>query len=31
MIATMMLPLIVLRLPQYLMFREFGWLDSYCR
>ena len=29
MIGTMMLPLIVLRLPQYLLFREFGWLDSY--
>ena len=29
MIATMMLPLIVLRLPQYLVFREIGWLDSY--
>lgn len=29
MVATMMLPLIVLRLPQYLMFREVGWLDTY--
>ena len=29
MIATMMLPLIVLRLPQYLVFRELGWLDTY--
>jgi oligogalacturonide transport system permease protein len=29
MIGTMMLPLIVLRLPQYLMFREVGMLDSY--
>jgi oligogalacturonide transport system permease protein len=29
MIGTMMLPLIVLRLPQYLMFRELGMLDSY--
>jgi oligogalacturonide transport system permease protein len=29
MVATMMLPLIVLRLPQYLMFREVGMLDSY--
>jgi oligogalacturonide transport system permease protein len=29
MVATMMLPLIVLRLPQYLMFKELGWLDSY--
>ena len=29
MVGTMMLPLIVLRLPQYLMFREMGMLDSY--
>lgn len=29
MVGTMMLPLIVLRLPQYLMFREVGWLDTY--
>lgn len=29
MIGTMMLPLIVLRLPQYLMFKEMGWLDTY--
>ncbi len=29
MVATMMLPLIILRLPQYLMFKEFGWLDTY--
>ncbi len=29
MVGTMMLPLIVLRLPQYLMFKEIGWLDSY--
>jgi oligogalacturonide transport system permease protein len=29
MIGTMMLPLIVLRLPQYLVFRELGWLDTY--
>jgi oligogalacturonide transport system permease protein len=29
MVSTMMLPLIVLRLPQYLMFRELGWLDTY--
>jgi len=29
MIGTMMLPLIVLRLPQYLMFKQIGWLDSY--
>jgi oligogalacturonide transport system permease protein len=29
MVGSMMLPLIVLRLPQYLMFRELGWLDTY--
>jgi oligogalacturonide transport system permease protein len=29
MVGTMMLPLIVLRLPQYLMFRELGMLDTY--
>ena len=29
MVGTMMLPLIVLRLPQYLMFREVGMLDTY--
>ncbi len=29
MVGTMMLPLIVLRLPQYLMFKEIGWLDTY--
>jgi oligogalacturonide transport system permease protein len=29
MIATMMLPQIILRVPQYLMFKEFGWLDTY--
>jgi oligogalacturonide transport system permease protein len=29
MVSTMMLPLIILRMPQYLMFREFGWLDTY--
>ena len=29
MIGTMMLPMIVLRLPQYLMFKELGWLDTY--
>lgn len=29
MVSTMMLPLIVLRMPQYLMFREFGWIDTY--
>ena len=28
-IATMLLPLIVLLVPQYLMFREFGWLDTF--
>lgn len=29
MVGTMMLPLIILRMPQYLMFREVGWLDTY--
>lgn len=29
MVTTMMLPLIVLRLPQYLMFKQLGWLDTY--
>jgi oligogalacturonide transport system permease protein len=29
MIATMMLPLIVLRLPQFLMFRQFEMLDTW--
>jgi oligogalacturonide transport system permease protein len=29
MVSTMMLPLIILRMPQYLMFREFGWIDTY--
>ena len=29
MVGTMMLPLIILRLPQYLLFKELGWLDSY--
>ncbi|OYU43700.1 MAG: sugar ABC transporter permease [Burkholderiales bacterium PBB4] len=29
MVATMMLPHVILRIPQYLMFREFGWLDGY--
>jgi oligogalacturonide transport system permease protein len=29
MVGTMMLPLIILRLPQYLMFKEFDWIDSY--
>lgn len=28
-IATLLLPNVVLRIPQYLMFREFNWLDSY--
>jgi oligogalacturonide transport system permease protein len=29
MVSTLMLPHIILRIPQYLMFREFGWLDTY--
>lgn len=29
MVSTIMLPHIILRIPQYLMFREFGWLDTY--
>lgn len=29
MVGTMMLPLIILRLPQYLMFKHFDWIDSY--
>ncbi|WP_119157370.1 carbohydrate ABC transporter permease [Caldimonas tepidiphila] len=29
MVATMMLPHIILRIPQYLMFKEFGWIDTY--
>ncbi|MBX9835048.1 MAG: carbohydrate ABC transporter permease [Burkholderiaceae bacterium] len=29
MVGTMMLPLIILRLPQYLMFKQFDWIDSY--
>ncbi len=29
MVMTLMLPQIILRIPQYMMFREFGWLDSY--
>ncbi|WKB53808.1 carbohydrate ABC transporter permease [Eleftheria terrae] len=29
MVASMMLPHIILRVPQYLMFKEFGWLDTY--
>ncbi len=28
-IATLLLPNVVLRIPQYLMYREFNWLDSY--
>lgn len=29
MISTMMLPNAVLVIPRYLLFKEFGWLDSY--
>ncbi|MBI5257823.1 MAG: carbohydrate ABC transporter permease [Burkholderiales bacterium] len=29
MVTTLMLPHIILRIPQYLMFKEFGWLDTY--
>jgi oligogalacturonide transport system permease protein len=29
MVTTIMLPHIILRIPQYLMFKEFGWLDTY--
>jgi len=29
MISTMMLPNAVLVIPRYLLFRDFGWLDSY--
>ncbi|NRF66979.1 carbohydrate ABC transporter permease [Aquincola sp. S2] len=29
MVTTIMLPHIILRIPQYLMFKEFGWLDGY--
>lgn len=29
MVATILLPKSVLLIPQYLMFREFGWLDTY--
>jgi oligogalacturonide transport system permease protein len=29
MVGTMMLPLIILRLPQYLMFKHFDWIDTY--
>ncbi|WP_430512529.1 carbohydrate ABC transporter permease [Pannonibacter phragmitetus] len=28
-IATLLLPNVVTRIPQYLLFRDFGWLDSY--
>ncbi len=28
-IATVLLPKSVLLIPQYLMFREFGWLDTF--
>ena len=28
-IATLLLPDVVTRIPQYLIFREFGWLDTY--
>lgn len=28
-IATLLLPNVVMRIPQYLLFRELGWLDSY--
>lgn len=28
-IGTLLLPEIVVRIPQYLMYREFGWLDTY--
>lgn len=29
MVATILLPKSVLLIPQYLMFRQFGWLDTY--
>lgn len=29
MIATLMLPNVVLRIPQYIMYNSLGWLDSY--
>lgn len=29
MVATIMLPHVILRIPQYMMFRAFGWLDTY--
>jgi oligogalacturonide transport system permease protein len=28
-IATLLLPDVVTRIPQYLLFRELGWLDTY--
>ena len=28
-IATLLLPDVVTRIPQYLLFREFGWLDTF--
>jgi oligogalacturonide transport system permease protein len=28
-IAEFLLPQVILRVPQYLMFKEFGWLDTY--
>ena len=28
-IATLLLPNVVTRIPQYLLFREIGWLDSF--
>jgi ABC-type glycerol-3-phosphate transport system permease component len=28
-IATMMIPFIVIMVPQYILVRDFGWLDSY--
>jgi len=28
-IATLLLPNVVTRIPQYILFRELGWLDSY--
>ena len=29
MIATLLLPNVVTRIPQYLLFRDIGWLDSF--
>lgn len=28
-IATLLLPNVVTRIPQYILFRDFGWLDTY--